>query len=67
MRTSTLAGQACVAGMAKSHTYSTLAHARIILEPSSEMLVGGGNQLNWQHGIIRCTDALGERINLISA
>jgi alkylated DNA repair dioxygenase AlkB len=38
--------------------------ARIVLEHGSLLVMGGGTQRNWQHGIARRTDSIGERINL---
>jgi alkylated DNA repair dioxygenase AlkB len=38
--------------------------ARIVLEHGSLLVMGGGTQRNWQHGIARRTDTIAERINL---
>lgn len=38
--------------------------ARIVLEHGSLLIMGGGTQKNWQHGIARRTEKVGERINL---
>ncbi|MGL3608033.1 alpha-ketoglutarate-dependent dioxygenase AlkB family protein [Rhizobium sp. G187] len=38
--------------------------ARIVLQHGSLLIMGGGTQQYWQHGIARTTGVVGERINL---